>query len=99
MNNEVDELDTVQEEDQEGISDEVKKVLDQFLIRFTGFTHPLDEERWADFVVAAHRANEDIAEVQLEEALGSRPPSEEWKEGWVEKYRWGRILLARNDQL
>ena len=80
------------------MSDDLRNLLDQFVTRFTGVSiHTEDEGRWADFVIAAHRANTDVTddEKELYEAF-EVIRDDTWQDQRVREYHWGRILLARN---
>lgn len=64
--------------------------------RYSGLAHPADEERWQEFIIAAHDSNCDLNGTTLRRWLVE---DEHWPEVFVGKliseYETGRSLLAR----
>ena len=57
--------------------------------------HPDDQERWADVVIGAHRANADVTDEELYGAF-ELIQDDTWQAQRVREYNWGRSLLKRN---
>lgn len=84
---------------EENLPETVARTLQNFCAmarRYSGLAHPADEERWQNFIIAAHESNCDLDGSTLGRWLRE---DEHWPEVFVNKlvgeYETGRTLLAR----